>query len=138
MGLGMFLFPRLPRVFATLNLLLCLNMPFFAKVQQVIVHFLRVQHPQGFIASEGEFIDPPEQHISPTLRASASTSFWTNYSMMYKREGYFADGYQAYIPGRWDYRNKKSGKMLSHRLFFGENEFIVSPIAEIPYSVYTN
>jgi GLPGLI family protein len=113
-------------------------MPFLATGQQVIVHFLGVQHPRGFFGSEGEFIDPPEQHISATLRASASTSFWTNDSMMYKREGYFADGYQAYIPGRWDYRNKKTGKMLSHRLFFGEKEFIESPIAEIPYSVYTN
>lgn len=52
---------------------------------------------------------------------------------MFAREGVFAEGFNLFVPGLWEYRNKITGKRLSHRLYYGYFEFDESGLEASDY-----
>ena len=123
---------------ALVCLLLWLLLPFKATGQQVIIRYLGEDKSARGYAQDGRFMDFPEATYMATLKATSKASVWTYDSLLYKREGLLGEGYNAAIPGQWDYRNKIAGKLLSHRTNFGAHEYVETNIEKPPYNTYTD
>lgn len=116
------------------SLLLCLSLSTTMAGQQVIVTYRGEEKPTAHHTSDGRILDFPEQIIMATLKATSKASIWSQDSMMFLREGVFADGFRLFAPGQWEYRNKMTGKSLIHRLYYGEFEFVETNLTASLYN----
>lgn len=96
--------------------------------QQVHIVYLMTETAYLHQTADGRVLDFPEQYVMASLYATTVASIWSQDSMMYKRAGVFAQGFRHFVPGAWEFRDKRNGYRLRHLLFYGRNEFVESDL----------
>lgn len=117
-----------------LNLLFCVSLALNCTGQQVIVVYRCEEKPATHNIADGRTLDFPSKITMNTLTTSTKISTWVQDSVTFTNLGVFADGFQLFVAGAWEYRDKINEVKYSHKLFFGANEFVEEPLIDPGYS----
>lgn len=113
-----------------LILLMCCIFVNSGHSQQIIVRYIAEQKITPAYMPDGSIFDSPAQIYQATLRATPSASVWSLDSLMFRRLGFYGEGFQLFVSGLWQFRDKTNGKILQHTLYYGKNEFAEFPLAD--------
>lgn len=115
------------------RLLFCVSPFVTCAGQQVIVVYRCEEKPAMHHIEDGRTLDFPAKITMNTLRTTMKNSTWIQDSLTFTNLGVFADGFQLYASGVWEYRNKVAELKYSHKLYYGANEFVEEPLIDHSY-----